>query len=63
MYAPICSTLVIDVQDEHLIDAVEREGVRCIATDTIMSKPGVAKTLAEVAVRATPKQGAQSWPV
>ncbi len=62
MYAPICSTLVIDKQDEHLIDAVEREGVRCIATDTIMSKPGVAKSLAEVAVRATPRQGGQSWP-
>lgn len=61
MYAPICSTLVIDQQDEHLIEAVEREGVRCIATDTIMSKAGVAKSLAEVAVRATPQQGGQSW--
>ncbi len=62
MYAPICSTLVIDQQDEHLVGAVEREGIRCIATDTIMSKPGVAKALAEIAVRATPQQGGQSWP-
>ena len=46
MYAPICGTLVIDAQDEHLISAVEREGVRCIATDTIMSGIGVAASLA-----------------
>ena len=62
MYAPICSTLIIDQQDAHLVSAVESEGVRCIATDTIMSKPGVAKSLAEVAVRATPKQGGHTWP-
>jgi LPPG:FO 2-phospho-L-lactate transferase len=61
MYAPICGTLVIDSQDAHLIDAVEREGVRCIATDTIMSKPGVAASLAKLAVNATPNKGGQSW--
>lgn len=61
MYAPICATLVIDSQDEHLIDAVEREGVRCIATDTIMSRPGVAAALATTTIRATPRQGAQQW--
>ena len=57
LYAPICSTLIIDSQDEHLIEAVEREGVRCIATDTIMSKPGVAATLARTALSATPRGG------
>ena len=57
IYAPICSTLIIDSQDEHLISAVEREGIRCIATDTIMSKPGVAATLARTALTATPHSG------
>ena len=61
MYAHICGTLVIDSQDAHLIDAVEREGVRCIATDTIMSKPGVAASLAKLAINATPNKGGQSW--
>ena len=61
MYAPICGTLVIDSQDSHLIDAVEREGIRCIATDTIMSKPGVAASLATLAVNATPNKGGQTW--
>jgi hypothetical protein len=61
MYAPICSTLIIDSQDEHLVTAVEREGMRCIATDTIMSKPGVAASLARITVGATPHKGGQSW--
>ena len=61
IYAPICSTLIIDSQDEHLASAVEREGMRCIATDTIMSKPGVAATLAKITVGATPRKGGQSW--
>lgn len=57
LYAPICSTLIIDSQDEHLISDVEREGIRCIATDTIMSKPGVAATLARTALSAIPRGG------
>lgn len=61
LYAPICSTLVIDTQDEHLIAAVEREGIRCIATDTIMSKPGVAASLARTALSASPRRGGQQW--
>jgi len=61
LYAPICATLIIDQQDEHLVDAVEREGVRCIATDTIMSKTGVAAALARTAVMTTPRQGDNSW--
>lgn len=62
MYAPVCSTLVIDQQDAHLANAVEREGLRCVVTDTIMSKPGVSKELALRTVRATPRQGGISWP-
>lgn len=61
MYAPICSTLIIDSQDEHLAPAVEHEGLRCIVTDTIMSKPGVAASLARTAVQATPRSGGQTW--
>lgn len=62
MYAPIAATLVIDEQDAHLADAVESEGVRCVVTDTIMSKPGVAATLARITVQSTPQQGGISWP-
>jgi len=62
MYAPVCSTLVIDQQDAHLANEVEREGLRCVVTDTIMSKPGVSEELARRTVRATPRQGGISWP-
>ncbi len=62
MYAPTAATLVIDEQDAHLADAVEREGVRCVVTDTIMSKPGVAAALARITVQATPQQGGITWP-
>lgn len=61
MYAPICSTLVIDEQDAHLADAVEREGIACVVTDTIMSREGVGAALARAAVRATPRQGGLTW--
>ncbi len=62
LYAPICATLVIDQQDEHLAPAVEREGVRCVVTNTVMSSPAIAATLARTTVRATPQQGGLSWP-
>lgn len=52
LYAPVCATLVIDEKDTRLAPAVEREGVRCVVTDTIMSTPGVAATLATVALDA-----------
>lgn len=52
LYAPIAATLVIDEADRHLADDVEAEGVRCIVTDTVMSEPGVAETLARVVVGA-----------
>lgn len=61
LYAPICGTLVIDEQDSHLASSVEREGLKCVVTDTIMSKPGVAKQLAIRSIQATPRQGGITW--
>lgn len=52
MYAGVCGTLVIDAQDAPLAGAVEREGVRCVVVDTIMSRPGVAAALAATALEA-----------
>ena len=46
LYAPICGTLIIDEQDEHLADAVRAEGMSCVVTKTIMSQPGVSASLA-----------------
>lgn len=46
LYAPISSTLVVDTVDAHHATAVEATGMRCVVTDTIMSKPGVARQLA-----------------
>ena len=47
LYAPIASTLVIDTADEHLISAVEREGMRCIATNTIMKTAEISAALTQ----------------
>ena len=52
MYAPVCGTLVIDEQDAHLKSEVESCGVRCVVTDTIMSKPGVGASLARATIDA-----------
>lgn len=52
LYRDIASTLVIDDADAHLADAVRAEGINCVVTDTIMSKPGVAASLARVALGA-----------
>lgn len=52
IYAPICSTLVIDDRDADRVADVEREGVRCIVTDTIMSSPDVSRSLAHTTVAA-----------
>ena len=46
LYSPIASTLVIDTVDARHAAAVEATGMRCVVTDTIMSKPGVARQLA-----------------
>ena len=52
MYAPIASTLIIDTTDEHLISAVEREGMRCVATDTIMKTAEISATLTRTCLSA-----------
>ncbi len=46
LYAPICSTLIIDERDADSVARVEAEGVRCIVADTIMSSIDVARDLA-----------------
>lgn len=52
LYAPICGALVIDAADRHLVGAVEREGLRCVVTDTVMSSPEVSRRLAETTLSA-----------
>jgi LPPG:FO 2-phospho-L-lactate transferase len=52
LYAPIASTLVIDTADEHLISAVEREGMRCIATNTIMKTAEISAALTQTCLSA-----------
>ncbi len=51
-YAPLAATLVIDAVDHQLASAVEAEGLRCVVTDTIMSRPGVGAELARVCLGA-----------
>lgn len=64
LYAPVCGTLVIDEQDAALAPAVEAEGMRCVVTDTIMSRPGVAAALAATAIGSAgaslPRRGDES---
>lgn len=50
--APFAATLVIDHADAMLTSAVEAEGMACEVTDTVMSTPGVAASLAEVVLAA-----------
>lgn len=52
LYAPVCATLVIDSADAALAPAVEREGMRCVVTDTVMRSPEVASALAHTTVAA-----------
>ncbi len=52
LYAPICSTLVIDERDADRAAEVEREGMICVVTDTIMSSPDVSRSLAVTTVAA-----------
>jgi len=52
LYAPIASTLVIDTADEQLISAVEREGMRCIATNTIMKTAEISAALTQTCLSA-----------
>jgi len=46
LYAPVAATLVVDEADADHADGVEREGMHCVVTPTIMSQPGVAAALA-----------------
>jgi LPPG:FO 2-phospho-L-lactate transferase len=46
LYAPICSTLVIDERDADSVARVEAEGIRCVVANTIMSSLDVARDLA-----------------
>jgi len=52
IYAPICSTLVIDQQDEALHSAVEREGMKCVIANTIMRTPQITQDLARKVLQA-----------
>jgi LPPG:FO 2-phospho-L-lactate transferase len=52
LYAPIASTLIIDTADEQLISAVEREGMRCIATNTIMKTAEISAALTQTCLSA-----------
>ncbi len=54
LYAPVCSTLVIDEVDAHLADAVRAEGVDCVVTKTVMSSPEIAAALARVTLGREP---------
>ena len=48
IYAPFCSTLVIDTADADLASAVDAEGVRAVVAPTIMKGPDEAAALAKV---------------
>jgi len=52
LYAPWASTLVIDNADAALAPRVEAEGMKCIVTDTVMSTPAKAASLAKVTIDA-----------
>ncbi|MFZ0665204.1 MAG: 2-phospho-L-lactate transferase, partial [Acidimicrobiales bacterium] len=50
IYAEIASTLVIDAADAHLAVEVEKTGLRCVVTNTVMSDQSVAADLARFAL-------------
>ena len=52
LYAQFVGTLVIDIADAALADAVEAEGVRCMVAPTIMRGPNEAAALATVVLQA-----------
>jgi LPPG:FO 2-phospho-L-lactate transferase len=52
VYAPFCSTLVIDAVDEARAPEVEAAGVRAVVTDTMMQSPDIAAALARTALDA-----------
>lgn len=58
LYADIAATLVVDDADAALAPAVEGEGLRAIATPTVMSTPAVAAALATTVLNAA---GVEVW--
>ncbi len=52
LYADVAAVLVVDEADGSMASAVEREGVRCIVTSTVMSSPDVAAALARATIEA-----------
>lgn len=52
LYAPVCGTLVIDGADAGHADEIEREGLRCVVAETVMSSVEVAADLARTVVAA-----------
>jgi len=50
IYRDLASALIIDEVDRDLAPAVESEGMRAVVAPTIMSEPGVAASLARLAV-------------
>ena len=58
LYADIASVLIVDPADAHLRDVVEREGLRCVVTPSIMSTPEIAADLARATLGAVdPRAG------
>jgi LPPG:FO 2-phospho-L-lactate transferase len=52
LYAPIADALVIDPVDAGLAGEVEAAGMRAIVTPSVMSRPGVAASLAQATLAA-----------
>jgi LPPG:FO 2-phospho-L-lactate transferase len=52
LYADVASVLVIDEADRELAPAVERAGMRCVVTPTVMTGPAEAAALADAALGA-----------
>lgn len=52
IYRELAAAIVIDEQDAHLAPAIEELGMTCVVAPTVMSRPGVAESLARAAVGA-----------
>ncbi len=47
-YQDICGTMVIDTVDASTAPEIEALGMKCIVTDTVMSRPGVLDSLCDL---------------
>jgi LPPG:FO 2-phospho-L-lactate transferase len=52
LYADVAGVLVIDPADAHLAAAVETAGMRAVVTPSVMSHPGVGRSLAGATLQA-----------